>query len=195
MGAVGTVPSYGIVHPLTIQKFIDDPRGPVNRKIHLIANDVSRTAQILATRDLGKIPGDAPRTGTLARSFRVSRQPRPSTWKVRNISPYFAPIELGARPHAIRATGMSGRRALRQKASLAARATPKVSSGLKRYKAPKTVGGAHLQFQARDGRWVKTKQVSHPGNRPYHILTRAMFLSAQRNLTNVRRIGSARQIP
>ncbi len=190
------MPSYGVVAPLTIVKFINDPRGPVGQAMRAMALETQRTAELLATRDLGRIPGDAPRTGYLRKSFRAQKITGASTWRVRNLAKYFGPIELGARPHTIRATGLSARPAQRQRASLASRGQPKVASGLKNslYKRKKGKTGPYLQFQARDGRWVKAKQVNHPGNRPYKILSRALFITAQRNLVNVRKVGG-RQLP
>jgi hypothetical protein len=44
---------------------------------------------------------------------------------------------------------------------------------------PKRPGGM-LRFRARDGRWVSTRKVNHPGNRPYRFLGAAVNAAGAR---------------
>lgn len=187
------MPGYFVPNVSAIEFFINQANSPLAKKMNFLAEETRKNAITLAQQDLGKIPGDAPRTGILKRSFRTQKNGGPSYWKVQNTASYFGPIELGARPHVIRATGLSARRVQRQQASLASRGQPKTSSGLKNslYKRPKTNSGPFLQFQARDGRWVKVKQVNHPGNKPYRVLSRALYYAALGNLANVRKLGGS----
>jgi len=65
--------------------------------------EIAEEAKRLAQAELGKHPGDRPRTGKMALSYRVMVIPGTNQFRVDNRQEYAAAIELGAQPHEIRA--------------------------------------------------------------------------------------------
>lgn len=99
--------AVGRVYPNEIDRIFTLPGGTLGREARATALQTARNAEILSRQKLGKNPNDKPRTGKLARSWEVKVLGRSTTFTVLNRAPYAAPIEKGARPHAIRAKKVS----------------------------------------------------------------------------------------
>lgn len=83
------------------------PGGPIGKEARAVALDAAHIGETLAHMQLGKHPGDAPRTGRYARSFNVKVIGRSTHFELSNRTPYAAALESGSRPHAIRARNVS----------------------------------------------------------------------------------------
>lgn len=92
----------GRTYPNEIQRVLYAPGGDVGRELRRVALEIAAEAKSGAHRLLGKHPGDQPRTGDLARSYRVEVVPGSNTFVVRNPRKYAAAIEFGAKKHDIR---------------------------------------------------------------------------------------------
>lgn len=68
-----------------------------------IALDIAAESKRLAEQRLGKHPGDRPRTGELARKYRVLVVPGTNTFRINNSMYYNDAMEAGAVGHVIRA--------------------------------------------------------------------------------------------
>lgn len=93
----------GTTYPNEIYRILHLPGGDVGREARRVALDIAEEAKRLATARLGINPADKPRTGLLAKSYRVEVIPGTNQFRVRNPRKYAAAIELGAKPHIIRA--------------------------------------------------------------------------------------------
>ena len=93
----------GVTYPNEIFRILYKPGGDVGRYVRSVALDIAEEAKVLAVKELGKHPGDRPRTGKYAQSFRVTVVPGTNVFRVDNRQVYSAPIELGAQPHEIHA--------------------------------------------------------------------------------------------
>lgn len=120
------------------------PGGPIGRRIRSIALEIAAEAEQTTLREVGKHPGDAPRTGKMAKSWAVTVEhyPGPSGYAflVRNTVQYAKYVDEGSNgPYQIKA----------RKAKM-------------------------LRFRGRDGQWRTVQAVTHPGIRnPYRILRRS----------------------
>lgn len=99
--------ALGRTFPNEIDRFFNAPGGPVGREARAVALDTAHIAETLAAMQLGKHPGDRPRTGQYQRSFYIKVLGRSTQFEVGNKKGYAAPLEEGARPHAIRARRVS----------------------------------------------------------------------------------------
>lgn len=93
----------GRIYPNEIRRILNSPGGDVGREARKVALEIAEEAKKQATETFGKHPGDAPRTGNLARSYRVEVIPGTNRFLVRNPKKYAAAMEKGARPHQIKA--------------------------------------------------------------------------------------------
>lgn len=93
----------GVTYPNEIHRILYKPGGDVGRFARKVALDIAAESKRLAEIELGKNPGDRPRTGKLARGYRVTVVPGTNTFRVNNSRFYNDAIELGAKPHEIRA--------------------------------------------------------------------------------------------
>lgn len=93
----------GIVYPNEIQRILNSPGGDVGKYARRIALDIAAESKRIAEAELGRHPGDQPRTGKLAKSYRVTVLPGTNTFRVNNSQYYSAAIELGAAAHKIKA--------------------------------------------------------------------------------------------
>jgi len=93
----------GFTYPNEIDRIINKPGGDVGRKIRAIALEIADEASRVTSATLGRVPGDAPRTGMLAKSYAVTVIPGTNTFLVRNTRKYSAAMEFGAQKHEIRA--------------------------------------------------------------------------------------------
>ncbi len=92
----------GRTYPNEIHRVLYLPGGDVGRELRRVALDIAQEARRNVVNRLGKHPGDAPRTGDLAKSFRVEVIPGTNSFMVRNPRKYAAAIEFGAQKHDIR---------------------------------------------------------------------------------------------
>lgn len=92
----------GRTYPNEIHRVLYLPGGDVGRELRRVALDIAEEAKRNVIARLGKHPGDQPRTGKLAKSFRVEVVPGSNSFIVRNPQPYAAAIEAGARRHDIK---------------------------------------------------------------------------------------------
>lgn len=99
--------AVGRVYPNEIDRIFNAPGGVIGRESRATALQTARNAELLTRQKLGKNAGDRPRTGRLARSYEVKVLGRSTEFYVLNRTPYSAPMEKGARPHAIRAKKVS----------------------------------------------------------------------------------------
>lgn len=95
--------AVGRVFPNEIDRIFNAPGGPIGKEARAVAIEVASTAEFLSTVELGIHPGDKPRTGQLARNWRVRVVGRSTHFQVYNPTPYAAPIDQGAKPHLITA--------------------------------------------------------------------------------------------
>lgn len=93
----------GRTYPSEINRVLYSPGGDVGRECRAVALEIAEQAHRDAVKVYGRHPGDRPRTGRLARSYRVLVVPGTNTFMVDNRTPYAAAMELGARPHKIHA--------------------------------------------------------------------------------------------
>lgn len=93
----------GITYPNEIKRILHFPGGPVGRATRRIALDIAKEAKHQAELTFGHHPMDKPRTGRLAKSYRVEVLPMSNTFIVRNDRKYAAAMEKGAKPHRIAA--------------------------------------------------------------------------------------------
>lgn len=94
--------AIGRVFPNEIDRLFTAPGGPIGKEARRIALAVAQTASEDEARRPHH-PGDRPKTGRLERGYEVRVEGRSTTFSVRNRVPYAADIELGTRPHIIRA--------------------------------------------------------------------------------------------
>ncbi len=93
----------GRTYPSEIKRILTAPGGDVGRECRRVAILIADEASRQADATFGKHPGDQPRTGRLAKSYRVTVIPGTNTFQVTNPRKYAAAMEKGARPHDIRA--------------------------------------------------------------------------------------------
>jgi hypothetical protein len=93
----------GYTYPNEINRILYKPGGDVGRYARKIALEIAEEAKQLAKNELGKNPKDRPRTGRLSLSYRVTVIPGTNIFRVNNSRDYATAIELGAKPHEIRA--------------------------------------------------------------------------------------------
>ena len=93
----------GRTYPAEINRILYKPGGPIGRLCQSVAVDIADQARILAEQTYGKDPRDKPRTGDLAKSYRIQIVQGTNTFIVRNPKKYAAAMEFGARPHFIKA--------------------------------------------------------------------------------------------
>lgn len=93
----------GRTYPTEINRILNMPGGDVGREARALALAIAAEAKRNAELTFGRHPGDKPRTGDLAKAYRVEVVPGTNQFKVRNPKKYAAAMELGARPHEIRA--------------------------------------------------------------------------------------------
>lgn len=92
----------GRVYPNEINRILYKPGGDVGKAVRRVALDIAAEAKRTALVVYGRHPSDAPRTGKLARSYRVEVIPGTNKFIVRNPVKYAAAMEFGAKPHEIR---------------------------------------------------------------------------------------------
>ena len=95
--------ALGRVFPNEIDRLFNAPGGPIGKEARALALDIAREAEILARIKLGRNPKDKPRTGRYARGWRVKVIGRSTAFEVSNREDYSGLIEVGSRPHTIRA--------------------------------------------------------------------------------------------
>lgn len=95
--------ALGRVFPNEVDRMFNAPGGPIGKEARAVALDAAHIGETLAAMQLGKHPGDAPRTGRYKRSFTVKVLGRSTQFEVSNRSPYAAALETGSVPHVIRA--------------------------------------------------------------------------------------------
>jgi hypothetical protein len=93
----------GRTYPNEIDRILRAPGGDVGREARKLALEIADEARRTAEQVFGRHPGDAARTGRLAASYQVKVIPGTNHFIVRNPRKYAASMELGARPHEIRA--------------------------------------------------------------------------------------------
>lgn len=93
----------GKTYPNEIRRVLYFPGGPVGKESRRVALEIAVESRRGAENVLGKNPGDKPRTGQMARAYKVLVVPGTNNFIVVNPKKYAAAIELGARPHIIRA--------------------------------------------------------------------------------------------
>jgi len=94
----------GRLYPNEIQRILYSPGGDVGKYARRVALEIAAESKRLAESRLGKKAFDKPRTGRLARSYRVTVIPNTNTFRVSNPTPYYDAIELGVlEAHEIRA--------------------------------------------------------------------------------------------
>lgn len=93
----------GRTYPNEINRLLFMPGGPVGKLCRSIALDIASESERNAIQLLGQNPGDQPRTGAFARSFRVQVIPGSNTFTVSNPKKYALALERGARAHDIKA--------------------------------------------------------------------------------------------
>lgn len=100
------VTTRAVIYPNEIDRIIRKPGGPVGVVIRRFSLDIAKNAEDIARAELGgRHPSDAPRTGRYARSFSVKVEPNAGGYQfvVANKAPYAAVLELGSKPHPIKA--------------------------------------------------------------------------------------------
>lgn len=93
----------GRSYPNEIHRILHMPGGDIGREARRLALEIAAEAKRQAIATFGRHPGDRPRTGLLADSYQVKVIPGTNQFIVRNPRKYAAAMELGARPHEIRA--------------------------------------------------------------------------------------------
>lgn len=93
----------GRTYPSEIKRILNMPGGDVGREVRRCALEIAAEAKRTAEAQYGKHPGDKQRTGAMAKAYRVEVIPGTNHFQVRNPKKYAAAMELGARPHVIRA--------------------------------------------------------------------------------------------
>ena len=93
----------GRAYPNEINRILNMPGGDVGRECRALALAIAAEASRQADQTFGKHPMDKPRTGQLAKAYRVTVIPGTNHFQVTNNKKYAAAMELGARPHEIRA--------------------------------------------------------------------------------------------
>lgn len=93
----------GKTYPNEIYRILHDPGGDVGKEARACALDIAYEAKRQAIATYGKHPGDQPRTGDMANAYRVEVIPGTNHFVVINPKKYAAAMELGARPHVIKA--------------------------------------------------------------------------------------------
>lgn len=91
----------GRTYPSEINRILFSPGGDVGRECRKVALDIAREAHESAVKTYGRHPGDRPRTGRLAKGYRVEVIPGTNTFLVNNKTKYAAVMEKGGRPHDI----------------------------------------------------------------------------------------------
>lgn len=99
--------AIGRVFPNEIDRIFKLPGGPIGKEVRATAIQIAIEAQRLTVSRTGKHPGDRPRTGNLARSWKVRVVGSSTNFEVYNTKKYAASQELGALPHQIRARKVS----------------------------------------------------------------------------------------
>lgn len=93
----------GKTYPNEIKRVLYLPGGPVGKECRKVSLEIAEESKRTAESTLGKNPADRPRTGQMARAYKVVVVPGTNTFIVVNPKKYAAAIELGARPHEIHA--------------------------------------------------------------------------------------------
>lgn len=93
----------GRTYPNEIKRILTAPGGDIGKECRRVALDIAEEAKRGALATFGKHPGDKPRTGDLARSYRVRVIPGTNKFTVTNVKKYAAAMEKGAAAHDIKA--------------------------------------------------------------------------------------------
>lgn len=93
----------GRVYPNETYRILRMPGGDVGREARALALDIAAEARRNAELMFGRNPLDKPRTGDMAKAYRVEVIPGTNQFVVKNKKKYAAAMELGARRHEIRA--------------------------------------------------------------------------------------------
>lgn len=93
----------GKTYPNEIHRVLFMPGGDVGKEVRRCTLDIASEAQRQSVQAFGKNPMDKPRTGRLAAAYRVIVIPGTNQFMVINPLKYAAAMELGAKPHIIRA--------------------------------------------------------------------------------------------
>lgn len=94
----------GRTYPNEINRILYSPGGDVGRYARKVALEIAAEAKRLAETKLGKKAFDKPRSGRLARGYKVTVIPNTNSFRVSNPTPYYDAIELGVlEAHEIRA--------------------------------------------------------------------------------------------
>lgn len=100
----------GRTYPNEIKRILEAPGGDVGKECRRVALLIAEEAKRQAEATYGKHPGDRPRTGALAKAYRVTVIPGTNQFQVTNPKKYAAAMEKGARRHDIRARRVSNLR-------------------------------------------------------------------------------------
>lgn len=93
----------GRTYPSEIRRILTMPGGDVGKEVRAATMAIAAEARRSAEATYGKHPGDKPRTGALAKAYRVEVIPGTNHFIVKNNKKYAAAMERGARPHQIKA--------------------------------------------------------------------------------------------
>lgn len=93
----------GRTYPNEISRVLYYPGGDVGKECRAVALAIANEASKQAELTFGRHPGDQPRTGRLAKSYKVVVVGHSNTFRVFNDRKYAAAMEKGARPHDIKA--------------------------------------------------------------------------------------------
>lgn len=93
----------GKVYPNEIRRILFLPGGDVGREARACALEIAIEARRQALQVFGRHPMDAQRTLKLANAYQVKVIPGTNAFIVINPKKYAAAMELGAKPHTIRA--------------------------------------------------------------------------------------------
>jgi hypothetical protein len=93
----------GRTYPSEISRVLYSPGGDVGKECRKVALEIAQQAHDDAVKVYGRHPGDRPRTGRLAKGYRVLVIPGTNVFTVTNRVPYAGVMEKGGRPHTIQA--------------------------------------------------------------------------------------------
>jgi hypothetical protein len=93
----------GKTYPNEIDRILRMPGGDVGKAGRKLALEIAEESRRSAVLTYGRHPMDQPRTGEMAKAYRVEVVPGTNHFLVRNPKKYAAAMELGAKPHIIRA--------------------------------------------------------------------------------------------
>lgn len=97
----------GIIYPNEIDRIMKMPGGPIGKVVRRMCLDIAAEAEADAqVKTIRKSPHDAPRSGRYVKAFAVKVHTNPVSgfeFTVENTRPYAAILELGSKPHKIKA--------------------------------------------------------------------------------------------